>query len=295
MYQGKKNREGNSGRLDMGPDAPDKVLGTYRVPAGKAKEQAWNTIFESIEIVEPVRVVPLRGLFLRVAASIIIAVGIAAYALLYSFGNVDITVLKGSQLVHFLPDSSQVILNADSRLTYNKNRWFAQRRVLLKGEGLFKVKRGSWFQVRTPTATASVMGTIFNVYARKGLTRVSCIEGKVKVVALESKKTVVLTQGLETKTMGYAMEKAIVKGNNQKEVPWIKGDFYFNNTPINAVIEELERQFDVDVFIDGDTNRFYTGYFSNKSLNDALQLVCIPMNLSWKTNGNMIIINESSK
>jgi hypothetical protein len=57
----------------------------------------------------------------------------------------------------------------------------------------------------------------------------------------------------------------------------------------------LERQFDVDVFIDGDTNRYYTGYFNNKNLNGALELICIPMNLEWQVNGNMIILKEIDK
>lgn len=280
---------------EFSPETFERLLVSYKVPSVKTKEHAWQTIFENIDSVNQTRVIPFVNVIFKVAASILVLVAFTSSVILFVFGNVEIVVPKGNQIVHFLPDSSEVIINADSKLTYNKNRWFFQRNVNLSGEAMFKVKKGSKFQVETTNSKTSVLGTVFNVYSRKGVTAVNCIEGKVKVVAKESNDEVILTKGNETKTMGYAMEKTVQSNYSEQRVAWTQGDFYFNNAPINNVIEELERQFDVDVFIDGDTNRFYTGYFTNKNLNDALELVCIPMNLDWKTNGNMIILKEINK
>lgn len=293
MQKGNKHIESNKNTLTS--EAFDLLIGSYNVPAGKGKEKNWNEIFEIIDLQEGARVVSLARTFLKIAAIAIVFIGIGTYAFLFGYGNIEVAVPKGEQISHFLPDSSEVIINADSKLVYNKNRLFIQRDVNLSGEALFKVKKGSRFQVKTTTATTSVLGTIFNVYARKGLTKVSCVEGKVLVKALESNKEVLLTKGLETKTMGYAMEQTGYTSSNNHKVAWTNGDFYFDNSPISNVIEEIERQFDVDVFMDGDTNRFYTGYFNNKNLSDALELVCIPMNLDWKSNGNMIILKENRK
>lgn len=276
-------------------DAFGKLVESYKVPDGKSKEQVWQAIFNEMNFDENPRVVSINRQLVSIAASVILVIGLAFYTVLFGFGNVEVLVPRGYQLVHFLPDSSEVILNADTRLIYNKNRWLLQRDVELSGEAVFKVKKGSKFRVKTHNAQVSVLGTIFNVYSRKGLTAVRCIEGKVKVVAIESKKEVLLTKGLETKTMGYAMEKSVQTSNGEQKVAWTKGDFYFNNTSINAVIEEIERQFDVDVFIDGDTNRYYTGYFSNRNLDEALQMVCIPMDFEWTTTGKMIILKEKNK
>ena len=295
MRRENKNIDQSNKVEEQLPDALCQLISSYKIPKGKFKEQTWQAIFEEINPTMQVKVIPFNRTMLKVAASIIMILSIASFALLYGLGNVEVIVSKGNHAVVFLPDSSEVFLNADSKLIYNKNRWFADRNVFLSGEAMFKVKKGSTFQVQTTTAKTSVLGTTFNVYSRKGLTKVSCIEGKVRVIALESKKEVILTKGLETKTMGYAMEKSAQTNYSKKKVAWTQGDFFFNNTPINSVIEELERQFDVDVFIDGDTNRFYTGYFSNRSLDDALQLVCLPMNLDWKTNGSMIILKEHNK
>ncbi|MGE0077678.1 MAG: FecR family protein [Bacteroidales bacterium] len=294
MYGDDLNRDNRQKGGNI-PETFENLLGTYKVPSGKSKEQAWQTIFDPIGEEDEVKVISINRQLISIAASVLLIIGLAGYVALFGFGNVEVIVPKGNQLVHFLPDSSKVIINADSKITYNKNRWFLQRNVQLSGEALFRVKKGSRFQVETSNAKTSVLGTIFNVYSRKGLTTVRCIEGRVKVVAQESKAEVILTKGLETKTMGYAMEKSTETHYGEQKVAWTQGDFYFNNTPINSVIEELERQFDVDVFFDGDTNRFYTGYFNNRNLDEALQMVCLPMDLKWTTTGSMIILMEKSK
>lgn len=280
-------------RNKLTPEAFDQELSKLKVPAGKHKEQIWQAVFEKINSEKQAPTIPLATSFLRIAASVLIVLGISSLVFLFVMGNVKVIVPRGNQVVHFLPDSSEVIINAESELTYNKNRWFLNRSVTLSGEAMFRVVKGSQFQVETSTATTSVLGTVFNVYSRKGVTTVNCIEGRVMVVANKSKQQVILTMGNETKTKGGKMEQSTKVSYNNQRVAWTQGDFYFNNTPINNVIEELERQFDVDIYIDGDTNRYYTGYFSNKSLNRALELVCIPMNFNWQVNGNVIILKEN--
>lgn len=280
-------------RNRLTPEAFEQEFGKLKIPAGKSKEQIWQAVFEKINSEKQVQIIPLASTFLRIAASILLVLGISSLVFLFAMGNVTVIVPRGNQVVHFLPDNSEVIINAESELSYNKNRWFLNRNVKLNGEAMFRVVKGSRFQVETSSAKTSVLGTIFNVYSRKGITTVSCIEGRVRVVATKSKQEVILTMGDETKTRGGEMERSIKVINSNPRVTWTQGDFYFSNTPINNVIEELERQFDVDIFIDGDTNRFYTGYFSNKNLNNALELVCLPMNLNWQVNENMIILKEN--
>lgn len=280
-------------RNRLTPEAFELEMGTLRVPDGKSKEQIWQAVFEKINSEKQVRIIPLTSTILRIAASILIVLGISSLVFLFAMGNVTVIVPRGNQVVQFLPDSSEVIINAESELSYNKNRWFLNRNVNLSGEAMFRVIKGSRFQVETSSAKTSVLGTVFNVYARKGITAVNCIEGRVKVVSNKSKQEVILNMGDETKTKGGEMERSIKVNYSNQRVAWTQGDFYFSNTPINNVIEELERQFDVDIFIDGDTNRFYTGYFSNKNLNNALELVCLPMNLNWQVNGNIIILKEN--
>lgn len=293
MLRDKKNRRDDL--KEFLPETFEKLLSGYKVPTAKTKEQAWNEIFDSIDSINQAKVVPFASYILRIAASLLVVLGLAGSIYFFVYGDVEIAIPKGSQIVHFLPDSSEIIINADSRLEYNKNTWFLNRSVRLSGEALFKVKKGSRFQVETQNSITTVLGTVFNVYSRSGITEVSCIEGKVKVSSKNNSNAEILTKGNEVKTMGNTMKKAVQSSTYKQKDAWTQGDFYFTNAPINSVIDELERQFDIDIFFDGDTNRFYTGYFSNKNLNDALDLVCIPMDLQWESSNKVIILNDKNK
>jgi len=270
----------------------NELIHSFRVPEGVGRDAAWESILRSVKS-PSIPVSPrVPNLIFKVVATLILLIGLGSMIWLYGLGNVEVSVSYGQLATHLLPDSSQVTLNAASRLTYNRNRWLLQRRVRLDGEGLFKVMKGSRFTVQTETASTSVLGTVFNVFARKGVTRVSCLEGKVKVVAKESKREVFLTNGMEANTMGFELSKPDAKKEEFKTSSWTRGEFYFNNVPIGQVFDELERQFDVDLFYDGDTTRIYTGYFKKDDLNNALSLVCIPMNMQWSINDSIVIINE---
>lgn len=85
-----------------------------------------------------------------------------------------------------LPDSSMVIVNGNSRMTYSAD--FSQNReVYLEGEAFFKVRKntGTPFVVTTKYATIEVTGTEFNVHAVPGenKTTIALVEGSVQVTA----------------------------------------------------------------------------------------------------------------
>ncbi len=83
-----------------------------------------------------------------------------------------------------LPDGSQVVLNANSTLSYAEE-WTqgADRQVWLKGEAHFTVQpqpaTRAKFTVITDDLSIHVLGTVFNVYAREQGTEVTLEEGKV--------------------------------------------------------------------------------------------------------------------
>ena len=68
---------------------------------------------------------------------------------------------------------------------------------------------------------------------------------------------------------------------DDKKTTWRQGDFYFEGKPLKIVVDELERQFNVEIILQGDDSRLYTGYFSNKNLDEALEMVFKPMSLNY--------------
>jgi hypothetical protein len=55
-------------------------------------------------------------------------------------------------------------------------------------------------------------------------------------------------------------------------------------------MDEIRRQFDVEISIPVMTGRLYSGRFNNKDLNRALELVCLPMGLSFEIQNNKTVI-----
>lgn len=288
-------RNGNRERL---PENIEKLLDSYKVPAGKMRSEAWKEIFEklgseSFKRESKARVLQSTFTRIAVAASLLVAIMLTSYIYLHRLGNVTVQLARGEHEVIYLPDSSKVTLNAESKISYNKNSWFFNRSVSLTGEALFEVTKGHRFKVLTTGATTTVLGTVFNVFSRNGLVKVTCFEGKVKVVATNSKSQTLLTKGMEAKTMGYALDVNKTQAATGESKPaWTNNEFFFQNAPLSVVVEELERQFNVDIFLNTDSSRFYTGYFKRTNLNEALNLVCIPLDLEWNYSGDIIVITS---
>ena len=224
---------------------------------------------------------------ISIAASVLIIFG--AMNLLY-----NPTVLfengQGGQKEFALLDGSEVILNNNSTLEYNKKEWEKSRSLNLKGEAYFKVKKGSTFSVNTNFGTVTVIGTQFSVNLTNNNLDVICYEGKVKVS--NDFNTQFLTPGEAVILNGDKMKNRIV---NTTAPSWVSGEYYFNKTPLKQVIDKLEEEFKIEFDRTNiNQNVIFTGSFSIKNLNIALASVFKPMNIKYNSVNDKIILTENS-
>ncbi len=210
------------------------------------------------------------------AASIAILFGV------FYFMNTTNTVYEtsyGEQLAVVLPDGSEVQLNAKSELSLDKEDWKkGVRKLSLKGEGYFKVQKGSKFTVETKGGSVAVLGTQFNVRSTKGYFEVLCYEGKVSVDS--DKVSVILLPGKAfTKLEG----KNPVNSEFKETAPsWISGETTFQKVPLKYVIKELEKLYQININLEeAYNNQLFTGSFTNTNKETALKTVCIPMGLQY--------------
>lgn len=223
-----------------------------------------------------------------VAASVAVIFG------LFHFLNSD-TVYQtsyGEQLAVVLPDGSEVTLNAMSTLTLDEDDWSkGKRNLTLDGEGYFKVQKGSKFSVETTSGIVSVLGTQFNVKKTDKIFEVRCFEGKVSVV--NKKDSEILTPG-----KGYRKleNEVAIKLNFEDSSPvWISGESVFEGIPLEIIFKELEVQYKVTFDTkEIDMKQLFSGGFTNKNLELALQTVCLPMQLKFelKENNRIVIKNK---
>ncbi len=225
------------------------------------------------------------GIPLRVAASLALLT-VFGY-LIYMVNEVGVTVGKRAQVEVSLPDGSNVMINADSRLAYNKLMWYFERNVSLEGEAFFDVKKGEKFSVVSKMGTTEVLGTSFNVLARPKHLRVKCHTGRVRVRGVRSSTVLNPGEGITVR----AKEDNGFTFDVDKELDWRSGEFYFDSIPFEEVIEELERQFAVQIdYPDELIDTEYTGYFNNRNFDQAMRFVCDPFGLVQDSVGNKITL-----
>lgn len=187
----------------------------------------------------------------------------------------------GEIVTHVLQDNSKVTLNDGSSIVYDENNWATTRLIKLTGEALFEVEKGSRFTVETINGTVEVLGTAFNVRAWDSNLYVECYHGKVRVSA--NGENTELTQ-LQSVNIVEGKMGNIEPINN--EIPlWSSGSSKFKEENLNSVFSELERQYDIKVDRPSSLRKF-TGIFSHKDLDTALQQITKPMGLKYSTNKN---------
>ncbi|SEG45182.1 FecR family protein [Flavobacterium urumqiense] len=230
-----------------------------------------------------VRTLDFKALY-RVAAVLVVMLT-SAYFLFFNNTKSFETQIAQTKTVT-LPDNSEVILNAASKLTFNEKKWADKRALTLEGEAYFKVQKGQTFSVNTTAGVVTVLGTQFNVKERKNYFEVNCYEGLVSVTY--NNETIKLPPGKTFRVINGIIEN--VEDINAQNPSWIQQESSFNKIPLNQVIAELERQYDIKIKVKGvDTSKLFTGSFTHTDKEIALQAVTIPLKLSYRIEGKTII------
>jgi ferric-dicitrate binding protein FerR (iron transport regulator) len=221
---------------------------------------------------------------LKYAAAVAILLS-SSYFLFFNSNTTFETAIAQTQSFQ-LPDESEVTLNADSKITFDKSNWQDKRSLTLNGEAYFQVEKGQTFSVNTKDGVVQVLGTHFNVKQRANYYEVMCYEGLVNVTF--NNRTVKLPPG---KTFRVVNDKIqAVEDFNVKTPSWLQNESNFDRIPLSQVIAELERHYDIKIKTEGvDTSKLFTGTFTNDNQKVALEAVTIPLQLSYRLEGKNII------
>ncbi len=225
---------------------------------------------------------------LRIAAILIVAVILGYFS--YTYINQRINNQEWIAEAHevYLPDSSLVKLNAGAKIKFNEKKWHKTRNIELDGEAFFKVNKGSQFNVITSHGTVTVLGTEFDVKNWENYYEVTCYSGAVKVTT--SSDEVILKPNMAYRVLNGKEEQYTVL--NKPMPDWINGESSFESVPLKFVLEELERQYNVNtVAAKVDMHQRFTGSFSHHNLEIALKSITVPLNLSYRVNENKIVIS----
>jgi len=152
---------------------------------------------------------------------------------------------RGEIKTVFLPDQTEVTLNAGSRIIYPTNFTDNERSVELYGEALFDVTSDPArpFIVTTENMNVKVVGTVFNVkeYEDDMMSSVWVTSGKVEVEWIGGKALLEKNQQVRKDNNTGDFERLTIDAD--KYLSWTDGVLYFNRTTIHEVVNVLNRHY----------------------------------------------------
>ena len=217
--------------------------------------------------------------YLKYAASITIILGLSYFGYNYfskTTINTGITETKEISL----PDGSQVTLNANSKLIYQRSFNKSDRQVSLKGEAFFNVKKDALkpFVVKAGNTEVKVLGTSFNVreFGNTKKVEVTVSEGTVSVYEMgNEQKKVIITKGEKAiyNNNLKVVSKQVNEDRNYKA--WITRYIVFENDSLSVITKTLGNVYHVEFIIqDPNLNQCtVTTKFDNKNLQTILKVL----------------------
>jgi ferric-dicitrate binding protein FerR (iron transport regulator) len=192
-----------------------------------------------------------------------------------------------------LPDGTVVFLNSDSKLTYPVPFDSKERRVLLDGEGYFKVahkaKHPFIVDVAERQIEVEVLGTEFNMqaYASEQLFGTTLVDGSVKInLQTESgaRQHVFLKPSEKAIYDTKAGSLHITHTNTLYDTAWMEGRLMFKDMPVPEVLSRLSHFYNVTFDVEDAiiNNYTFTGTFENRRLSQVLDYVCISSQIKYK-------------
>ncbi len=186
---------------------------------------------------------------------------------------------KGEQKKIVLSDGSDVTLSYASELVVPVTRSSTRRNVSLSGEAYFRVQPSeNPFVISTMYGVVQVVGTEFNVRARREALEIAVIEGSVEVSAVrdgrDSSLLVTRHQLVLVLPNDFPRRTGMIPSN---EYPgWLHGKLYLDKTSLPAAVQEIEMRFNVSIVM---ANRIYpsdlmTGVLDAKSPESAVRALC---------------------
>lgn len=200
---------------------------------------------------------------------------------------------RGGQYQIVLPDGTKVWLNAASSLSYPTAFSGKDRQVRLKGEAYFEVAgdKNKPFSVSVDGLQVDVLGTHFDVmaYDDERAINTTLLEGSVKVTKGSSSH--LLTEGQEVSLDRSSESFKVRDADADAAIAWKNGFFQFGGVPIETVMRQLARWYDVDVEYQGQILSHFRGSVSRgANVSEVFKMLELTGAVHFRIEGKKIIV-----
>lgn len=237
----------------------------------------------------------------RIAATAGLAAAAVILILLVRYNTISARAFREIQTQNrntarvILPDGSSVRLNHGTLLRFPKKFPDTERRIILSGEAFFDVVPDSSrpFLVVTENARTRVLGTKFNVWARRNETRVIVQEGKVRFSSKSNQKQFVDLMANESSSISKTLPPRTPSRQDAEYVlGWLNGRLVFEQSSVEDVLDELERAYDIEIETAGIHfgNRSMTAVFEKTDIETILDAVCLTLGINYRFTDGVYVI-----
>ncbi len=200
-----------------------------------------------------------------------------------------------------LSDGSIVSLGATSNLKVPDSYSKTNRDLSLHGMAFFQVTkdRRHKFTIHTEAMKVTVLGTSFTVrsfdYESTSMVTVNTGKVQVDVDGDQGKQTYYVTPDQQ---LIYNQKTGTVSVNSvdsEKYKVWLQKKFYFNKTPLEQVISDLQNMYKVQINVTDSSITKYkiTGEYDKASIKDILNSISFVYNLKFEYNSDgSILLSE---
>ena len=202
---------------------------------------------------------------------------------------------RGGEYLLTLSDGTMIYLNSESTLSFPEKFQGKERKVYLTGEAYFKVAKNTEhpFVVTAGELEVLVTGTTFGVRAYKDEKDIqTTLESGQVTVKVEGKsvKLVPNKQVLFNKsTMGLEVRDVDV----DLYLAWADGRLVYDNCPLEKILTDLGRWYNIDVFYSRDELRSYQFSLNMKKheeFTQVLELIGKTGEVQFEIKDNTVIV-----
>ncbi len=202
---------------------------------------------------------------------------------------------RGGEYVLVLADGSEVFLNAESKLTFPVAFQEKERRVYLEGEAYFKVKKNPVcpFFVEVGPLEVEVTGTTFGIRAYLDETAVLTTLETGKVRVRDGDTEVNLTPDRQAVFDRMTTMLSVREVDVDLFLAWKDGRIIFDDCPLEKILDEIGRWYDLDIFYTREevrSYRFSLNIKKHEAFGEVLKLLEAAGQIGFEINGNTIIV-----
>jgi transmembrane sensor len=287
----------------------------YPQPSTSTKDRMWFNIEKVTNNGSSFKVISRRRAW-RVAAAVVVLAMVGGIWAFFSKDNLlsnpsvfgDKNALANEVKTEFqqrkqltLPDGSVVTLNANTKIKVSDD-WSDEktREVWLDGEAFFEVVKkpntgAAKFVVHTSQLNVEVLGTAFNVKARRGATEVVLQSGQVILNKVKDTdfKEIVMIPGDRVRIADEAPKPVVSdKVETEKVTAWTNGKIIFDNTPLLEVAKAIEDHFGYEVVLEDKqlVTKLYTGELLTDSPDVFFTILSKTLGIKINIEGKKMII-----